>query len=257
MTPTTTRSLPLANLNGVGKLIKGMVLQEYLGTAQPTVYLDEIGFAAGTSSSATPTATPASATACSTVPAYTEVRPGNTVYNQTPGRATDPSKVANSDSFRPYYLKIDGSCTGTTEQILEWAAKKWGFGSAPSVLGGPALGYPDLAKAQAVAETWWHQEAIGPHGELGILQVSPNVWPDPLPAGWSTAYSADYAMAVVRMHYDGNSWLGAGTKGDLRNAVAAWECGCAWNGWNQYANYVFGYYDSKPWKRPGQPPEWF
>ena len=144
---------------------------------------------------------------------------------------------------------MDGNHTGSTEEILRWAADKWGFDD---------LGVPEISKAMAVVETWWRQEHVGAnYGELGILQVNPGAWPDAGPAAWSTAYSADYAMAVVRHHYDGQSWLGAATQGDLRNAIAAWECGCGWNGGGWYTTRVFGYLETKPWQRPGVPPEWF
>src|SRR5262249_43617846 len=116
----------------------------------------------------------------------------------------------------------------------------------------------DLAKAMAVLETFWRQSFIGPaYGEVGILQVNPRYLPDWEPATWSTAYAADYAMAVIRSYYDGVSWLGWRTAGNIRDSVAAWQCGCPYNGWNWYASTVFRYYDSKPWRRPGQPPEWF
>ena len=80
----------------------------------------------------------------------------------------------------------------------------------------------------AVQESWWRQTDVGDQGvSFGILQVKSTVWPNGVLARESTAYSADYAMAVVRFHYDGASWLGAGTRRSLPNAVAAWFCGCA------------------------------
>jgi hypothetical protein len=182
------------------------------------------------------------------VPAYPEVRHENAAANATRGRATNPGNFYGHPAWRWYYDRIDGACTGTTEQILEWAAKKWGFDQ---------LGYPDLAKAMAVLETWWKNAFIGASGEVGILQIHTAFWPDYQPATWSTAYAADYAMAVVRSFYDGASWLGDATRGDLRGSVAAWNCGCAHNGWNWYANAAMNYNDTKPWKRAGQPPEWF
>jgi hypothetical protein len=159
-----------------------------------------------------------------------EVRPENAAANATPGRQTRPELFNADAGFRPYYDGIDGNFTGTTEEIFEWAAAKWGF---------DRLGYPDLAKAMAVVESWWNQWAVGPTGAVGILQVNPPYWPDTEPARWSTAYNADYAMAVVRYLYDACSWLGPGTTGDIRNAVAAWECDCGFNGGAYYATQVF------------------
>lgn len=181
-------------------------------------------------------------------PATIEVRPENNVANHTPGRPTRPELFTADESFRPYYALIDGNFVGATEEILAWAARKWGF---------DRLGYPDLAKAMAVVESWWIQSAVGPTGAVGILQVHPDYWPDTDPAVWSTAYNADYAMAVVRYLYDAGSWLGTGTTGNIRNAVGAWECGCGYSGGGTYATRVFGYYDSKPWLHPGVPPDWF
>lgn len=243
-------TIPLSSLGGAGRNITGVQIQDARGVGGYMVILDEIKLVGVAGSVPVPTPTPGGGTStnCSAIPAYPEIRQDNYTANHTAGRRTDPNKFVGVASFRPYYDKIDGNCTGTTEQILEWAAKKWGFDQ---------LGYPDLAKAQAVVESWWHQSTVGNSGEVGILQVNPNVWPDWDPARWSTAYAADYAMAVIRSHYDGNSWLGSQTKGNLRDAVAAWECGCAYNGGNWYATRVFNYYSSKPWKNPGQPPEWF
>ncbi len=237
--------IPLSSLGAAGQRITGVLLQDAEGTAQPYVEVDEIALANLPDSGGGGGG--GGGLECSAIPAYREIRPGNAGYNQTAGRPTDPSKFYGEERWRPYYARVNGACTGTTEQILEWAAKKWGFDQ---------LGYPELAKAIAVVESWWRQTTIGPNGEVGILQVR-EVWPDWEPARWSTAYAADYAMAVMRSHYDGNSWLGGQTKGNLRDSVAAWECGCAYNGNNWYANRVFGYLDSKPWQRPGQPPDWF
>lgn len=244
-------SIPLSSLGAAGKRITGVVLQDATGGGQPSIAVDEIKLTQITGGTPAPPAPPAPGPAnCLGVPAYPEVRPGNSTQNLTRGRPTDPSRFpARTDpGWRSYYERIDGNCTGSTEQILEWAAKKWGFDQ---------LGYPDLAKAMAVLETFWNQAFVGNHAEVGILQVRPEFWPDWEPAVWSTAYAADYAMAVVRSIYDGASWLGSQTRGNIRDSVAAWYCGCPYDGWNWYATTVFGYYDSKPWQRPGQPPAWF
>ncbi len=239
----TVYDIPLGSLGAAGQQITGVALQDFSGAPQALIAVDDVKLV-GT---AAPAGGGSTGTACGNIPAYPEIRPGNTVANQTMGRPADPAAFAGWAGFRPYYAQIDGACTGTTEQILEWAARKWGFDQ---------LGYPDLAKAVAVVETWWAQSWVGANGEVGILQVRP-VWPDWQEAQRSTAFAADYAMAVIRMHYDGASWLGDGTKGNLRNAVAAWECGCGGNGGGDYASRVFAYNDAKPWQRPGQPPDWF
>ena len=235
----TVYDIPLSALGAAGQAVTGIMFQDTSGGAQPSVSIDDLTLVGVADSSSS---------TCGGVPAYPEIRPDNTTANMTTEAPPDLSKVSPSDSFYPYYSKITGACTGTTEQILEWAAKKWGFDQ---------LGYPDLAKDMAVVESWWRQSTIGVHGEVGILQVNPCCWADWQKGQQSTAFDADYAMAVVRMHYDGASWLGAGTKGDLRNAVAAWDCGCGYNGGSNYATRVFNYDITKPWQHAGQPPDWF
>lgn len=240
----TVYAIPLSALGAAGQAVTGITIQDFSGGAQPPALIDDLTLQGIADSGSTA----GSGSSNCGAPSYPEIRAANTASNMTTGALPDLSKVSPSDPFYPYYAKITGACSGTTEQILEWAAKKWGFDQ---------LGYPDLAKAMAVVESWWYQSTIGAHGEVGILQVNPCCWPDWQKAQQSTAFDADYAMAVVRMHYDGNSWLGAGTKGNLRDAVAAWECGCGYNGSGNYATRVFNYYVSKPWQHPGQPPDWF
>lgn len=234
----TTLRVPLADL-GTGS-VSGLSLQDLSGTVGARLDVDDVAVSGPAAEVGPAPAPPA--------PAPLEVRPGNAAANAAGRVPTDPALFFGDERFRPYYDRVDGDHTGTTAEVLRWAAAKWGFDQ---------LGAPDLAQAMAVVETWWHQEHVGAHGELGILQVNPGAWPDAAPAAWSTAYSADYAMAVVRSHYDGSSWLGSATKGDLRASVAAWECGCAGNGGGSYATRVFAAYDSKPWLRPGVAPEWF
>jgi hypothetical protein len=242
-----TYSIPLSSLGAAGQRIGGVILQDGTGGWQPAMKVDEIKLTAIGAASA-PAAAGAGSANCLGVPQPSEIRWENNSQNWTRGRPTEPWRFYGAAAWRSYYDRIDGACTGTTEQILEWAAKKWGFDQ---------LGYPDLAKAMAVLETWWRQSLVGGAGEVGILQVHPGFWPDWEPAVWSTAYAADYAMAAIRSYYDGASWLGNATKGNLRDSVAAWNCGCAYNGWGWYSSWVFQYNDSKPWKRPSQPPEWF
>lgn len=231
----TTVRVPLSDLLAAGQKITGFAFQGSTGAPGQRFELDDLRLLEGDDPQ------PSVARAA-------EVRPGNAQPNATRGRATDPARFFGHEGFRPYYAKIDGNFTGTTEEILSWAAAKWGM---------DRLGYPDLAKAVAVHETWWRQEFRGRANELGILQVNPSAWPDAGPAAWSTAYSADYGMAVIRHHYDGASWLGEATRGNLRNSVAAWECGCGWSGGNWYANRVFDSHGSKVWQRPGVAPDWF
>ena len=229
-----TYEFSLSSLGVAGSAVGGVVVQDGGKGSGTTVWLDDVSLAN----------VPSGGSTVST----TEIRPQNATANATRGRPTIPELFNIDPSFRSYYDAINGDYVGTTEEILAWAARKWGFDT---------LGYPDLAKAMAVVESWWIQSAVGPTGAIGILQVHPDYWPDTDPARTSTAYNADYAMAVVRYLYDPGSWLGAGTTGSLPNAVAAWECGCAYAGAGTYASRVFNYNGTKPWLHPNQPPDWF
>ena len=210
--------------------------------------------------------------ACLGVPAYWEIRPANTTANRTLG-APIPSDQYQpwNPGFAPYKDLIDGrGCQGTTEQILEWAAKKWGFADTPSPLGGPALHLPDLAKAMAVQESDWRQGLQGdfhsgrcdwtggpacpyPDGyqSYGLLQVKRTSWPGSYPhSARSTAFAADYAMAAVRHYYDGASWLPS-LRGDLWGAVEGWYSGTDDSSGDWYRAAVYDSYQTKPWKQAG------
>ena len=58
-----------------------------------------------------------------------EIVPANKAYNQTVGQNVGPGLFPPGDSPPVKLLAplINGDFTGTTEQILEWAACKWGI----------------------------------------------------------------------------------------------------------------------------------
>ena len=160
-------------------------------------------------------------------------------------RSIRPTGAAFGSSC-PIYDRVNGQgCTGTTEQILEWAARKWRFHE---------IGYADIAKAMAVHESWWKQSQQGDCGSgtcesFGILQVRITQWRGGDAAvKASTAMNADYAMAIIRYYFEGNSWMGSAGAG-IRNAVGAYFCGCGNAGNSSYVNKVFEYLQNKPWNR--------
>ena len=47
-----------------------------------------------------------------------------------------------------YHRRVTGGFTGTTDEIIQWAACKWGWSD-------------NVVRAQAIRESEWHQDALG------------------------------------------------------------------------------------------------
>ena len=167
----------------------------------------------------------------------------NLPFNNTTGQHVS-GDFLSSDEPRADQLivpRIDGDFTGTTAEILRWAACKWGINQ-------------DIVFAQAAVESWWRQTTMGdwqPNGcppghgpgvdgrpglcpqSWGILQnrypYEPSAWP------WiatSTAMNADAAYAIWRSCYDGYAtWLntvphvGKYKAGNVWGCVGRWDAG--------------------------------
>ena len=160
--------------------------------------------------------------------------------------------------------RIDGQFTGTTHEILRWAACKWGIDE-------------DIVTAQAVIESWWHQTALGDFGadptrcppghglgvdgragvcpeSYGILQnrypYEQPTWPG---IGNSTAMNADTAYAIWRTCFEGyETWLGSQYgPGDAWGCVGRWFSGRWHDGAsNSYIANVLGDLNSRTWETP-------
>jgi hypothetical protein len=173
-----------------------------------------------------------------------ENKHANKPYNQRRGRHVSAKFLAvDGRKARKLARRIDGDFTGTTIDILRWAACKWGIDQ-------------DVVFAQAAIESWWRQKQLGDWGtdaskclpghklgqdgkkgecpqSYGILQ---NRYPYE-PGGWpaiaqSTAMNADAAYAIWRSCYNGyETWLNTvprGTqyhKGDVWGCVGRWDAG--------------------------------
>jgi hypothetical protein len=142
--------------------------------------------------------------------------------------------------------RVDGDFAGTTDEILQWAACKWGI---------PA----DVARAMAVVESYWKMTELGDWTRqlercapglptrsterpeecaesLGILQVRYLYHRDTYPeVALSTAYNADYALGVWRACFEGEeSWLAdqprnsGYRKGDALGCFGRWAAGEWW-----------------------------
>jgi hypothetical protein len=171
-----------------------------------------------------------------------EVRPANAQANAT--RGTSPNGR---------YPRVDGNFTGTTDEIIQWVACKWGIDE-------------DLVRAQVVRESFWFQRTLGDFttnpgaciGSLGIGTYPPQHGGDRTHVGecpesiglgqvrWlyhreafvdgnairSSAYNLDYTYAVWRDCFEGNlTWLntveGSGDyrAGDALGCQGVWLAG--------------------------------
>jgi hypothetical protein len=170
----------------------------------------------------------------------------NALPNQTMGNLRlAPDYFTSSDPRANTELaaRVTGHFTGTTDEILQWGACKWGIDE-------------NVVRAMAVQESAWRQTARGDwvsdrkfcapgHGlgadgrrglcpkSWGILQVSYRFYPSAWPAVvTSTAFNVDAVLATVRACYEGYEWwLGdedsepGYTAGDLWGCVGRWYSG--------------------------------
>lgn len=216
----------------------------------------------------TPVASPVSTTTpsadCLGVQRYTEIRPTNTQWNNNAGVKPNPLYREWIEGFGPYYDKIDGlGCVGgTTEQILEWAALKWGLDKIPG-------SSKDLMKALAVQESDWYARIRGDYEEClqdwcypspgfygldyqttGITAVKRTSWADSWPSSQnSTAFAADWTGAALKAYYDGAIPWAIGTKGNLTRTIGAWYCGCDDGGGDAYAASVLNSLSTREWEQ--------
>ncbi len=169
-----------------------------------------------------------------------EPRNDNAVPNRT--KPDKPLELADNSSYNAtwqakYKTRISGNFTGTTDEIIQWAACKWGIAD-------------NVVRAQAVEESHWHMDAESdkeprseghcPPGDtrdpcptsFGILQIKWYFNPSTNPVGNSypmsktmTAFSLDYALAATRGCYDGVSFVGQKATGDLFGCLGLWFSG--------------------------------
>lgn len=204
-----------------------------------------------------------------------EPRPQNTAANQRIPSGAQLAALSvwgaamgldpRADQLRQ---QMTGGFTGTTDEILQWAACKWGV---------PV----DVVRAEAVVESSWLQSTQGdqtsdqsvcPPGtwsggscnqSYGILQImyqyNASAWPM---SRDDTAFSAEYVYGMIRACYEGwTTYLHAMTPlpgypayhaGDLWGCLGRWYSG-GWydQGAIDYIAKVKAVYDQKPWRSPG------
>ena len=168
-----------------------------------------------------------------------EPRPANRdALRRTPTAAQ--LRAFRAQSEMPYARYVTGRFTGTTDEVIQWAARKWGF-------------KPDLLRAVATVESWWRMSTVGDNGDsFGLFQVRrPFHCTEPVCEQFrgDAALNADYYGGILRSYYDGKQrWLntvsgdersgdersarGSGKRyrrGDLWGSVGAWFSGRWWN----------------------------
>ncbi len=185
-----------------------------------------------------------------------EIRPDNAEANRfvpVPGEdyellAWTADTFGMADEADLLRQRIDGNFTGTTTEILDWGACKWGFRRK-------------TVRAIAVAESAWRMSKVGDQDKgtpsYGILQVKDAFHPGTYPASkTSTAFNVDYALAYIRACYEGHiDWLAATTGNDSYAAGDLWGCVGHWfsgewkdDGALEYVQTVRGHFRRKVWK---------
>lgn len=181
------------------------------------------------------------------------------------------SESAPGTTFNTYRMYVDGRFTGTTEEIIQWAAHKWGIPE-------------DWLRAQYAVESWWRQDAKGDRTtvsdpqaypefsrvagtsdvfqSLGITQVrwapdgSLNAGAEPL--RWeSTAFNADLQGATLRYYYDDpggrrSGWGDSSYKpGDPWLSLGGWFQPYPWDndGQRAYIKKVQNYLSQRIWEQ--------
>lgn len=179
-----------------------------------------------------------------------EPRTDNTTANNYVNATTNT--LGNFSDFdaswnSTYKTRINGNFTGTTDEIIQWAACKWGWSD-------------ELLRAECVTESTWHQSTLGDNEpasnghrvfdrvddpsptSFSIIQVKWYFHPSGTTSGTpqssyplihvSTAFALDLFLATMRGIYDGHSTFlnggGAGTVGDYYGAIGSWFSG-AWH----------------------------
>jgi hypothetical protein len=190
-----------------------------------------------------------------------EPRPENRTANMTNAWATG-FRLRSSyigTIFPAYEQRVTGNFTGTTNEIIRWAACKWGFDE-------------EDVRAVAVIESTWRQSHLGdcryrtqPEtngcASVGLMQIKganipathPGTWPAALTC---TAFNLDYTLAVRRLCYEGKeTWLkqtnGSYAAGDLWGCIGRWFSG----NWRdaaaeRYITDVRATLNARPWLSP-------
>ncbi len=191
-----------------------------------------------------------------------EPRPGNSSFNETMPTEEQLQSYRDNVDFA-FGKRVSGRFTGTTDEIIQWAAHKWGLDE-------------DHLRAIAVVESYWRQSHYSDgstngvdiygnpqiHAAGGGLISITAVHSAAINSGLakiSTAFNVDYLGAIIRNNYEGRTtWLNdvergrEYTAGDIWGSIAVWYSG-RWyaNGSNEYIDRVQSELANRTWERPG------
>jgi hypothetical protein len=164
--------------------------------------------------------------------------------------------------------RVTGNFTGTTDEVLQWVACKWGIDA-------------DIVRAQAAIESWWRQDAkgdwstdagrcpsghgLGVDGHPGLCPESWGLLQARYPyhqSAWSgmadsSAFNVDTAYAVWRACYEGYElWLNQVERGKEYGPGDVWGCVGRWYAgrWHtpeaeNYIGWVKDYLDRRIWEQ--------
>jgi hypothetical protein len=228
--PTTTMSkVTLSTPEPAGTIAPGSIT-----TSSGTPSSETSSLTPGHLSTLPPGASlPSDAACASLVRPEPEVKRVNVPFNATRG-------VVSPDSAEPVVGQaISGNFTGTTDEIIQWTACKWGIDE-------------DIVRAQMAKESGWrmnfqgdftsdqskcHPSVRAANGDdcpeaLGIAQIRPQYHPAAYVndnAVRSTAYNLDYAYSVWRSCYEGlETWLNDAERGAEYGSGDEWGCVGMW-----------------------------
>jgi hypothetical protein len=194
-------------------------------------------------------ALPSGAECATMVRPVAEIRPENAAPNANRGSRAN----ANTRSDWNGFARVDGDFSGTTDEIIQWAACKWGIDE-------------DLVRAQIIKESYWYMSVNGDNGESwGLGQVRDTAHPSAFQytsvnARNSSAYNLDYTYASWRACYEGvYTWLnqtsernGVYGPGDVWGCLGIWFSGrWYWNNdayLNQPGDSVRHHYENRTWE---------
>jgi hypothetical protein len=195
-----------------------------------------------------------------------EPRPDNNKANHTVPRP--PVSIGQFSQYTAdwnlrYRTRVTGNFKGTTDEIIQWAACKWGWSD-------------NIVRAEAVRESKWHMSTEGdtePRSRghctydetrdpcptsFGIMQIkwyfhpevsNPRVGSSYPLSRQSTAFNIDMQLAEMRGCYDGMSTYLGNTRGDVWGCIGYWFSG-AWHTppSDDYASIVQEQLDAKRWR---------